>query len=260
MIIRRLEDLAAIAEAKTPDDLWRHLIRYPTLRAERNDFEAIAVFRRLHGDGDSDAARTAALLFTDHRWRKAATTLIARIADSELVSPAELDDLADGFLWEDQYPWPVPRRWTRDGSVRAPARHGRRAVDVVVERPIAPPLRRWAAARITTSAPHRSTDVLERVTSLDAHSGDAVMTGLLDACRAWPDHARAAMIERGCAWSNGSVRLAALHLLADTDPEDAARRAAADPSAKVRDRAVRFQRLPIAMPAPDPSPQRSLFA
>lgn len=148
--------------------LWCHLLAYPTLRAERDDFEAIVVFRRLHKED------------------------------------------------------------TRD------------------------------AARIARSDPSRSVEVIERVAALDARSGDALMTGLLDVCNSWPLQARAAMVELGCAWSNGNVRLAALRVLADTDPDDAVRRAAADPSAKVRDHAAGFQRLPISLA--EPASQQSLFA
>lgn len=257
MIISRVEDLVAIASAATAEDLWRHLLAYPTLRAEREDFEAIVVFRRLHKEDTRDAARTAALLCTDHRWRNAAMRLIVHIDATELLATSELDDLAGAFFGDDFYRWTLPRPWLHDGTIHAPA--GRRDDTFVVERLIPPSLRRWAAGRITRSDPSRSAEVIERVAELDAHSGDALMTGLLDACNSWPPDARAAMVELGCAWSNGTVRLAALRLLADVDPDDAVRRAAADPSAKVRDHAAGFQRLPVSLAEPV-SPQQSLLA
>lgn len=256
-MISRVEDLVAIARAATPEDLWRHLLAYPTLRAERDDSEAIEVFQRLHNDETRDVARTAALLCTDHRWRNAAMTLIVHIEATGLLATVELDDLADAFLRDDLYRWTLPSSWLYDGTIHAPA--GRHDDTVVVERLIPPSLRRWAAARIARSDQSRSVEVIERVAELDARSGDPLMTGLLDACNSWPLEARAAMVELGCAWSNGNVRLAALRVLADVDPDEAARRAAADSSAKVRGHAVGFDCLPVSLAEPAP-PQHSLFA
>lgn len=104
MIINRVEDLVAIATAATPENLWRHLLAYPTLRSERDDFEAIVVFRRLHKEDTGDAARTAALLCTDHRWRNAALRLIVHIDATGLLATSELDDLADAFMLDNTYP------------------------------------------------------------------------------------------------------------------------------------------------------------
>jgi hypothetical protein len=183
--------------------------------------------------------------------------LIMHIDATGLLATSELDDLADAFLRDDIYPWTIPRSWLHDGTIHAPA--GRHDDTVVVERLTPPSLRRWSAGRITRSDPSRSVEVIERKAELDARSGDALMTGLLDACNSWPPVARAAMVELGCAWSNGNVRLAALRILADVDPDDATRRAAADPSAKVRAHAAAFQRLPVSLTEPV-SPQQSLFA
>lgn len=257
MIISRVEDLVAIARATTPENLWRHLLAYPTLRAERDDFEAIVVFRRLHKEETRDAARTAALLCTDYRWRNAAMRLIVHIEATEALTTGELDDLADAFLWDDVYRWTLPRSWLYDGTIHATAGHHDDTVEV--ERLIPPSLRRWAAGRIARSDPSRSVEVIQRTAELDTRGGDSVITGLLDVCNSWQRDARAAMVDLGCAWSNGNVRLAALRLLADIDPDDAARRAAADPSAKVRGHAAGFQRLRIVLSEPT-SPQRSLFA
>lgn len=231
--------------------------RVSHVAGERDDFEAIVVFRRLHKEDTRDAARTAALLCTDHRWRNAALRLIVHIDATELVAASELDDLADACLSDHVYPWTLPRSWLHDGTIDIPA--GRHDDTVVVERLIPPSLRRWAAARIARSDPGRSVAVIERVAEIDARSGDALITGLLDVCDSWPPAARAAMVELGCAWSNGNVRLAALRVLADVDPDEAVRRAAADSSAKVRGHAAGFKRLPVSRAEPA-SPQPSLFA
>jgi hypothetical protein len=64
VIVDPLADLAAICGAETPEERWRYLVANPTLRAVPNDFEAMVALKKLHGDGTSGAARTAALLPT----------------------------------------------------------------------------------------------------------------------------------------------------------------------------------------------------
>jgi len=105
---------------------------------------------------------------------------------------------------------------------------------VVIDRMVPPPLRRWAAARVVTRDPRRAADVLVRIGEMEAGAGDATMAGLLDAAVSLPPEARVAMTELGCAWTNGTVRLRALKLVAETDREAALRGAAADASATVR--------------------------
>src|SRR5437016_280602 len=117
MILSPLEDLAAICSASHPEQLWRHLVGYPTLQAHFNDFDAVVAFKALHADGATGAERTAALLCTDPRWRRVTATLIVRIEESGLVTAAQLDALADEFLRDERLRWRVPHAWERDGLV-----------------------------------------------------------------------------------------------------------------------------------------------
>ena len=54
-------------------------------RVFRNDFDAVAAFKTLHGDGTTEAVRTAGLLCTDLRWRRCSTTLIGRVEASGIL-------------------------------------------------------------------------------------------------------------------------------------------------------------------------------
>src|SRR5581483_3401528 len=111
------EDVVAILTAATPDELWRWLVLHPHLRAFPNPTDAVAALRRLHRGRPDGAVRTAGLLCTDHRWRRVTAPLIAAVEQSGLLADAELDELADGFLWSDQYRCPVPEVWIRDRTV-----------------------------------------------------------------------------------------------------------------------------------------------
>jgi AAA ATPase domain len=102
--------------------------------------------------------------------------------------------------------------------------------------------------RIATANPGRSGDVLERVVVLDSRAGDAAMTGLLDAADRFADEARDVLVELGCQWPSGSVRLRALQLLSVRDGERAAIMAENDVSEVVRRRAGRLQARPVVAP------------
>lgn len=272
MIPSPLDDATAILGARSPDVLWRYLVANTHLRAIPNTFEATVAFQTLHEHHPSGALQTAQLLCTDLRWRRVTTPLITYMEESGILDDVALDELADSFLWQDRLAWPVPRQWLRDGTVHL-GRAGRKvaASNVVVERLIPPPLRRWAAARIVAHGPDRGAEVLARVEGLDARSGGAAVAGMLDAAEAWPTEERLIVIELGCCWPSGSVRLRALKLLADTDRSGAAERAMDDPSATVRrwaqrlgSRAVRVDQsaaegapplrdAPVRLPDPQPS-------
>jgi hypothetical protein len=247
MITRsELDDWAAISGAGSPDQLWRYLATHPTLRAMPEGSRALSVFRTLHKAGTAPGAlATVALLCTDPRWRRVTAPLIVDIDQTDILREAELDELADGFLWDDHYAWVVPQAWLRDETMWSAGRRPRRWTAIVLRRGIPPPLRRWAAARIARRHPERSGDVLERIEGLDARAGDAAMAGLLDACVGFPDEVRDVLIELGSAWPTGRVRLVALQLVAARDADRAVVLALGDPSEKIR---VWGRRLAIAPP------------
>lgn len=256
MIPSPLEDTAAIVTAATPDELWRWLVLHPHLRAFFNPFEAVVAWRSLHRDRPDGALQTAALLCTDHRWRRVTTPLVAAIEDSGLLTDSDLDELAAGFLWQDRYLWPVPSAWISDGTVTVDEQDLPDDRPVHLDRPIAPALRRWAAARIARRHPQRSHEILTRTGELDARAGDAVLVGLLDAAERYPGDARDALIDLGCSWSGGTVRLRAFQLLAARDgPQAAARRAAGDPNVNVRKWGAKLLRPPKIRKATVPPPR-----
>jgi hypothetical protein len=231
------EDLTAISTAATTDELWRWLVGNSHLRAAPNTFEALVAWRNLHKDHPQGALETAGLLCTDLRWRRCTAPLIAEIEESGILDVDLLDRLAGGFLWHDHYAWPVPSAWLDDRTVvtenvEAPEA---RPEPLYLERPIAPPLRRWAARRTARRHPKQAHDILDRVQELDARAGDAVLAGLLDAADGYPADARDSLIELGINWSGAPVRLRALQLLADHgDDHSAATRARGDPNGRIR--------------------------
>lgn len=233
-----LIDLGGISGAPRPDDLWRWLVGRRSNVAETNTFLAETTFRHLHRDDTRDAWRTAALLCTDPRWRQVTGRLVRALDASGLVGDEQLDDLADAFVLEDQYDWPVPDTWVRDGTVRVNRRAvppGASSPPAVIERRIEPPLRRWGAGRVIRRGRRTVGELLDRVGSLPAHTGDYVLLGLLDACEALDEQTRDTVIDLGVTWTSGTVRLGALQQVVARDGrEAAARRAESDPNEKVR--------------------------
>lgn len=112
-------------------------------------------------------------------------------------------------------------------------------------------MRRWGACRIASFDSGRSPEIIARVTELDARAGDAIMTGLLDATATNPPDTRGALVELGCQWSNGSVRLRALKLVAEADPGTAIGRERRDPSETVRARGERLASGTAVLPGTD---------
>ncbi len=247
----RLEDLIALHGAADADGLWRALIATPVLPAG-HPFEAVGLFRRHHGNGEPDAVTTALLLCTDRRWEPYTGRLVAGLADSGILDEADLDELVECFLWSDVYRVEYPAGWigTRflvvDPDQAAGAAPRVVEVDpdtpVPLERRIAPPLRRWAAARALRRDPGQLANVIGRTRELDPRDASAVVAGALDAIEALGADDARRMIDLGLAWPRGAVRIQALELLADVDPEAAGRRAAVDPDAKVRAWAARRAR------------------
>jgi len=122
------------------------------------------------------------------------------------------------------------------------------------------PLRRWAAGYLLRRRPERFTSLLEQARSSKAATGSAVVNGMLDSIGApGPDEA-ALLLDFGLVWPLGSVRRHALEILAaQGQVEEAVRRAAADPDAKVRAWKPRGLASPVANPAKDTGLQDSLF-
>ena len=104
-----------------------------------------------------------------------------------------------------------------------------------VRRPIWPPLRRWAARHQVERHPERWRAVIDASATLPSRDAAATVAGVMDAADHVPPDQRATLAEIGLDHGSGTVRLAALPILASTSGADAAIAAAQrDPSAKVR--------------------------
>lgn len=255
----RLRDLITIYDAANPEELWRALLASP-VAAGGHPFEAVGLFRRHHEQGGPDAVVTALLLCTDRRWDAYTARLVAGLVETGILDEADLAELVACFLWSDAYRVMAPIGWLGTRlAVADPGLAGQapRVVEVdpvtpvPVERTIAPPLRRWAAATALRRDPGQFASVVERALGLEPRGGAAVMAGVLDAVEVLgADDARAS-IAMGLAWPRGSVRIQALDLVAEVDPEAAAQRATGDPDAKVRAWAVRRDATRRRLPSPD---------
>lgn len=221
-------------DASTPDELWRWLVLHPNAPPATLTRNALSAFKRVHATNRADALRTASLLFTDRRWQRITGRLVAEIEGTNILDDGGLDRLAEDFLMMDAYPWRVPPSWSRDKVVRLAGGH-RGKPTVYIERPVAAPLRRWAARRLSVRHPSSVAAILTRLDVLPSRDREAVMVGLLDASPQFLEEARETLISAACEWPGGSVRWRALRLLADSGRhEDVRFRAMRDPSAKIR--------------------------
>lgn len=84
----------------------------------------------------------------------------------------------------------------------------------VARRDVAPPLRRWAAARLVVNDPSRWGSLLARAYALDRRGGAAVMSGLLDAVEHLAAPAQDVLIAKAVVGSDHAVRRSGLELVA----------------------------------------------
>jgi hypothetical protein len=244
--------------ASSVEELWGVLLSWHGIRSSTQWEEPYVLFRRFHAEEPSGAVITAALLCTDHRWRKASHHLIARIIDSGLLAAADEVQLAE---WFTAPVLGVELEAAENASVDEVADLSASLVMVpvgdpsvsVVERSIWPPLRRWAAARLVAQDPKCWRSLLDTALALPARDGAALAAGVMDATTHLPSAERAEAVAAGLASGSGIVRLAALPALAEIEGMDhALARAATDPSAKVRAWTPTVQVTPGSDPATTP--------
>jgi hypothetical protein len=254
-----LSDMFALYSAADHDELWQVLLLLPGPRSTFHG-EAVQLFRRHHEDGTPEALTTAQLLCTDRRWERCTTRLIRGIEDAAILSDADLKELAGSFLWPDHLTFHVPLEWSRtgididtgeivDGGDVADV-HLDPDTPVPIERTIPPPLRRWAAATLLRADPNAFDALWVRALDIHVVDGSAIVSGMLDVVDTLDHEQALRVIDLGLGWPRGAVRLIALDLLADRDPEAARTRAAADPDQKVRAGVRRPSRTSHTPPSP----------
>lgn len=212
------EELAELRAAADPPAL-RRLLREGGSCDSTWHHEAVELFRSHHDTGDdrAGAVETAWLLCTHRRWHRCTARLLSGILDTGVLDDDGQDALAERF-------------WRSEGVSRfGPVRY------------VAPPLRRWATARLLAGGRLDLDAAVARARELAAagfRGGDqeaAVIGGVLDAADALDEAATRRTVEIGRASGKGPVRLRALEVLAELDgPERARRLARADGDAKVR--------------------------
>jgi hypothetical protein len=219
------ETFEDLYRASTVAELWSVLLSWHGMRSSTQWEEPYVLFRRFHAAEPEGAIVTAALLCTDHRWRKASHHLIVRIVESGVFTRADEQQIAgDGFAVEAE----VFDRHQLGGTCDE---HG----VVVLKRPVWPPLRRWAAARLIVGDPSRWRGLLDAVEMMPSRDAAALTAGIMDAAAHIPGEERPTAVATGLDSGSGIVRLAALPGFAALEGNEAAlARAAVDPSAKVR--------------------------
>ena len=238
---RALLEMVAPDLAETVQDLWQVLL---TSRPRGDTFPlgVASLLTKHHGEGQPGAVVTALLLCTCRRWERCTGALIKDVVDEGVLSEGDLDRLARLFLLGDTIPFRKPE--------------GRRTVQLEVHSP----LRRWAAGHLLGRWPERFSSLLEQARSSKAAKGSAMVNGMLDSIGALGPDEAALLLDFGLVWPLGSVRRHALEILAaQGDVEEAARRAASDPDAKVRAWKPRGPASRAADPAEDTGLQDSLF-
>jgi len=231
--------------AETADDLHRILALYPPIRRSADAYEPFALLEKHHQAEPATSLVTATLLVTDRRWRGGAGHLIHRIAESDILDDEQLDLLAQTFLAAaDAVYWQVPDEWFGDeviiidlGEDVTGLVHDETVPDgpAVVRREVAPPLRRWAAARFVARNPAAWSSVLARARVLDARGGAAVAAGILDAVEKLMPKVQDLLITEATHWPNHVVRQLGLALVAERQGSDAAYALARDdPNARIR--------------------------
>ena len=225
-----LSDLSALWLSESREQLYQALLAPSDRGPMADSFEPACLFRAHHEHDPVGGELTTLLLCTDRRWKPASGKLLREIVDMGALGEEQLDELADVLLWTDDLWLELPVAWLDPGSPQTEA-----AATVPVQRPIHPPLRRWATERRVRRGHDAIDALIARAHALDRPAQGAVTRGLIDAADAFDpcEHDRALAL--GLTSSQADVRRRALEgLVAAGQAEEAAQLAAADPAAKVR--------------------------
>lgn len=250
----RLDDLAALTSARDAGELHRALVLGPPAAYERQPTLPLHSFRTVHEHSREGSVVTALLLITDPRWVPASGPLISRLESTGLITDEELDLLAQTFLAAGPHVyWACPDDWFGGPEIvisldDQPIEADRPPIEAIefaetpseddhgalVARAVPSGARRWAAERALRSAPFAWGQILRRARDAGSQAGAAIMQGLLDAIDTLPPAAVDLIQTRALAWGRADVRHAALHLLAETDPDAAHALGAQDANDTIR--------------------------
>ena len=156
---------------------------------------------RFHRHDSTDAVVTAALLCTDHRWRRGSHHLVHRLGDAGVLTARDVEALAEQFLSETLDIEVVDDSSITGGSGRLPDD----SPGSIVSRPIWPPLRRWAAWQVVQRDPARWRELLAYADELPLSPGAAVAAGVLDAADRIPVADVRDVVTAGLAAGSGKV-------------------------------------------------------
>jgi uncharacterized protein YjeT (DUF2065 family) len=239
-----MTEFANLWLAETADELHQVLVLHPPERATADASEPYLLLHKHHETEPDASVVTAMLLLTDRRWRDAVGKLARRIEASGMLDDEELDLLAQVFLAAGKTVyWAVPADWLGVELFTIDVQ-GPRAADppgdlpegpITAQRPIVPPLRRWAATRVVSQRPDAWGAIWTRARQLDARNAAAVVAGLLDAIDALTPPAQELLIQQATKWPDNAVRTLGLKLLAARHGADAAYQLAKDdPNTRIR--------------------------
>jgi hypothetical protein len=257
----------ALRGAATAPELWRRLLLFDTLTPSSDLGDAEDALRRLHSDGQPRAATTALVLLTSWRWRRRRDQLLRRLLATGVMDDADLDEIAEVGLLRDEVLFVLPAAVFSGVPIVLPVPDEaapnpvepdlvdlREVLPVRVGRPLAPPLRRWAAGHLLQRDPHRLDEIRQRIRCLGARDAAAAMGGVLDAIEVLTSEQADEVVRDALDWPHKSVRSRALRLLATGGhPDEAVARAQRDPDASIRAAA------PQLLTPPTPAGPATLF-
>lgn len=259
------DDSTDLRAAATAPELWRRLLLFDAHGSGADLREAEDALRRLHSDGQTGAATTALVLLTSWRWRRRSDELLRRLLAAGVLDDTDLDELAEVGL-QDEARFVLPGAVFSGISIVLPDRDEpapdlverdldpREVLPVRVERPLRPPLRRWAAGHLLQRYPHRLDEIRQRTGCLPARDAAAAMGGVLDEIEVLAKQQADEVVRDGLDWPHKSIRLRALRLLASGGhPAEAVARAQGDPDASIRAAA------PQLLTPPSPAGPATLF-
>lgn len=223
--------------ARSAADIGKVLFSGPHARGQ--PWVACAAFRSVIDASPGEAVECALLLCTDRRWEDETVQFVRQILRGGLIPDADLDRLAEHFLWKDRLVIDYPVDWVGSASGSRPSRPSGRKLRagqmLTAIRKIAPPLRRWAASHVLRRRPARLVSVEDRARTLRGPVAAAVAAGIVDAIESLPREEIDRVLEQSLAWPAANVRLAALEVMARRmGPGIALARAAGDSNARVR--------------------------